>query len=186
MALLWVFSDPVCSVIGTASSSIYQSIPTLYGPDFTVNGLLAIGEIENFISIWDIHAWLQLELECSTRVSQVVVTNRLDGTGERFQNVGIFVGEEAASGGGQLLNMPLCATFGGPSTAGGHHAIECAVDAVGKYVAIQLKTGYREYLQLNEVIVMTGNRLQGKKIGHHQCILTRTLFFPCSNLQRYQ
>jgi hypothetical protein len=97
--------------------------------------------LENFRKFWKISDFLEITF----------TTNRYDGTGERFQNVGIHVGDEPAVIGGLVTN-PECAIFVGPSATGNIEQITCTQPLTGLYLQIQLRDPNPQYLQINEIV----------------------------------
>jgi hypothetical protein len=92
------------SVLATASS-VYNNNVDNYGPQYAIDGLISegttIGDTKIYHSEHEVQPWFQIKFVKATEVKGVTFTNRKDGSGERFQNVAIHVGDQPAVIGGR-------------------------------------------------------------------------------------
>jgi hypothetical protein len=137
------------------SSSVYSTGAVNYGPIFAIDGLVSAGYTDGytkqFISVLTVQPWFQMEFSEARVVNGITFTNRKDCCGERFQNVGIHVGDQPAVV-GALVTNPECVIFVGPSATGSVDQITCTQPLTGRYLQVQLKDPNPQHLQINEIV----------------------------------
>jgi hypothetical protein len=144
------------AVLATGSS-IRQGKVEKWGPKYAIDGLVASQGTKLYHSHKEIQPWFQLEFVKAAVVKGVTFTNRISSHGDRFQNVGIYVGDQPAVIGGLVTN-PECAIFEGPSADGSIEHIMCRKPLVGRYLQVQLREPSPSILQINEIEVLATRR----------------------------
>ena len=92
-----------------------------------------------------------MEISSHVYVVKVMVANRADCCGERFENVGIHVGNDPAVV-NVLTENPICSIFAGPSTTGAMEEINCNGPRSGKFIIVQRRNpGDQDVLQIAEL-----------------------------------
>jgi hypothetical protein len=56
---------------------------------------------------------------------------------------------------GALSTNPECARFEGPSATGNIDKMICTESLVGRYLQVQMRDDYAQYLQINEIEVLS-------------------------------
>jgi hypothetical protein len=141
------------------ASSVFTDYVEKYGPNYAIDGLVSDGDTKIFLSEKEIQPWFQMEFVEAMVLKGVTYTNRKDCCGERFQNVTIRVGDEAAEPGGALVTNPECAIFVGPSATGMVEQIMCTEPLVGRYLQVQMRDTSNQWLQINQIEVVLGNSM---------------------------
>jgi hypothetical protein len=122
------------------------------GPNYAHDGLVIDSEAKQYISQHEIQPWFQLQFVEAMIVKGVTITNRIDCCGEKFKNVAIHVGNQPAVVGALVAN-PECAFFEGSSATGRIEKIMCKKPMMGRYLQVQMRDTYNQYLQINEIDV---------------------------------
>ena len=148
-----------CLEIDAQSSSIWSDNAAKWGPKYAIDGLLSHTSTQFFHSRPEDNPWLQLSFSQTTILTGVVITNRLDGHGERLKDVIVRAGLRPLdrSFRGIIKINDKCGMFEGPGETDKLHTINCSSPITAKYVTVQ-SVGNDAILQINELDILSGNR----------------------------
>ena len=131
----------------------------MWGPKYAIDGLLSHTSTQFFHSRLEDNPWLQLSFSQTTMLTGIVITNRMDGHGERLKGVIVRAGlhplDRSLRG---IINVNyICGVFEGPGETGKLHTINCSSPITAKYVTLQI-VGKDARLQINELDILSRDR----------------------------
>ena len=149
----------LCLEIDAQSSSVWSDNVAMWGPKYAIDGLLSHTATQFFHSRLEDNPWLQLSFSQTTILTGVVITNRMDGHGERLKDVFVRAGLHPLdrSFRGIIKINDKCGMFEGPGETGKQHTINCSSPITAKYITLQIVANDAR-LQINELDILSGDR----------------------------
>ena len=141
---------------GLSSSSVFENKTRLWGPEFTIDGILSRNDKGFFHSELEDYPWLQWHLPRQVKMIGITLTNRINCCGDHFRDVEIRAGKHPTKSGfkGQIKLNELCGKFAGPGETGQEHTIVCDNTISADYVTIQILDD-NAILAINEMRIET-------------------------------